>query len=31
VVKLKTKDHTGHEQAVKRMQQLYKIAYDKEQ
>ncbi|WP_341749861.1 hypothetical protein [Candidatus Tisiphia endosymbiont of Sialis lutaria] len=28
VVKLKTKDHTGHEQAVKRMQQLY---YDKEQ
>ncbi|WP_341751148.1 hypothetical protein [Candidatus Tisiphia endosymbiont of Piscicola geometra] len=31
MVKLRTKDHTGHDQAVKRMQQLYKIAYDKEQ
>ncbi|BFD46645.1 MAG: hypothetical protein DMENIID0002_12910 [Rickettsia endosymbiont of Sergentomyia squamirostris] len=31
VVKLRTKDHTGHDQAVKRMQQLYKIAYDKKQ
>ncbi|WP_425362786.1 hypothetical protein [Candidatus Tisiphia endosymbiont of Hybos culiciformis] len=31
VVKLKSKDHTGHEQAVKRREQLYKIAYDKKQ
>ncbi|WP_425363408.1 hypothetical protein [Candidatus Tisiphia endosymbiont of Hybos culiciformis] len=30
VVKLKSKDHTGHEQAVKRREQLYKTAYDKE-
>lgn len=31
VVKLRSRDHTGHEQAVKRREQLYKIAYDKKQ
>ncbi|MDR0774835.1 MAG: hypothetical protein LBE72_06030 [Rickettsia sp.] len=31
MVKLRTKNHTGHDQAVKRMQQLYKIAYDEKQ
>ncbi|WP_341754629.1 hypothetical protein [Candidatus Tisiphia endosymbiont of Dioctria rufipes] len=31
MVKLNGKDHTGHNQAVKRMEELYKIAYDKKQ
>ncbi len=31
MVKLNRKDHTGHNQAVKRMEELYKIAYDKTQ
>jgi hypothetical protein len=31
MVKLNRKDHTGHNQAVKRMKELYKIAYDKTQ
>ncbi|WP_341761157.1 hypothetical protein [Candidatus Tisiphia endosymbiont of Thecophora atra] len=31
MVKLNGKDHTGHNQAVKRMEELYKIAYDKTQ
>ncbi|WP_250311000.1 hypothetical protein [Rickettsia endosymbiont of Oedothorax gibbosus] len=31
MVKLNSKEHTGHHQAVKRMEELYKIAYDKKQ
>ncbi|WP_367364474.1 hypothetical protein [Candidatus Tisiphia endosymbiont of Nedyus quadrimaculatus] len=31
MVKLNGKNHTGHNQAVKRMEELYKIAYDKTQ
>jgi len=29
MVKLRDKNHTGHAEAVKRMEELYKIAYDK--
>ncbi|MFU7502607.1 MAG: hypothetical protein ACE1S7_04045 [Candidatus Tisiphia sp.] len=31
MVKLNRQDHTGYNQVVKRMEELYKIAYDKTQ